>query len=670
MNTVSNDLTRPDMTIATPITTSPSVQKNIVVIGAGPVGVRFIDELKQKNVNCCVSLFGNEPYDPYNRVQLSHVLSRSKDYDDIVTRFPCSTETFTFNYYQQQIDNIHPLNKQVITQQGEKVDYDELVVATGSKPHIPNIEGADLKGVYTFRNLRDTEALLARIYRSRTTIVVGGGLLGLETAKALTSYHTYVILIQQGERLMNRQLDETASHLLANHINDEGIRVITASGVRRVFGDQRVEGVTTRDGTKIFCDTVVFCTGIRPENTLALKAGISVGRGIKVNDELQTSVENIYAIGECAEHQGQVYGIVTPGFEQAAVLAERFSGGTALYQGTQCISTLKVVGKPVCSMGEVAEVRRRAKQHFWTYQNKKQGHYRKIVIRQGRIIGACAVGEWQESRRMQESFLSRHYIYPWQCWWFSISGNLWLGKTDNRVIAWPETAVVCQCNQITRGAISQAIVQGCQSIQAIGAETSAGTVCGSCQPLIQNLLGNKTKPIKIKGVSPIFFMSIIAAIASVFFILFPGIPPVTSVQTASWQFLWTDNYWKQVTGFSLMGVVAIGLVMSLRKRMRWHFLGDFSSWRVVHSALGVIALFVLLMHTGAHLGENLNKWLMINFLIISAVGGLAGFSLYLASKTTIASIDVLKKSWFWIHVLVVWPLPALLTIHIVSVYYF
>lgn len=643
---------------------------SIVVIGAGPVGVRFVDELKRKRVACRVILFGNEPYDPYNRVQLSNVLSRSKDYDDIVMQFPLPSDTFHFEYRQQHIQSIHPRQKLITTNTGEMVDYDHLVIATGSSPHVPSIEGKDLKGVYTFRNLRDTEALLARSYRSRTTIVVGGGLLGLEAAKALTTHHTNVILIQQGERLMNRQLDEKASTLVAKHIEQEGIRVITASGVRRIVGDQRVEGVITRDGTKILCDTVLFCTGIRPQNDLARNAGLHVGRGITINDELQTSAEHIYAIGECSEHAGQVYGIVSPGLEQAAVLADRFAQGQSHYQGTQLISTLKVVGQSVCSMGEVAEVTRRAKQHFLSHYNKKTGAYRKLVIHQSKIIGACAVGEWEESRRVQEAFYSQQTIYPWQQLYFKLTGKLWLGDADKQVAQWPETAIVCQCNQISRGDISQAVVQGCDSIKKIGDKTSAGTVCGSCQPLLQNLLGKKAQPVAVKGAIPILLFSLLAVIASSLFALVPGIEPVDSVQTPSWEFLWTDGFWKQVSGFSLLGIVALGLIMSLRKRFGWIFLGDFSYWRVVHVVLGLVALAVLLIHTGAHLGENLNRWLMINFLVISAVGALAGLTLAIASKTAMTGIDTLKKSWYWVHILVVWPLPALLIVHILSVYYF
>jgi len=428
--------------------------------------------------------------------------------------------------------------------------------------------------------------------------------------------------------------------------------------------------VITRTGDVIECDTVLFCTGISPSVELAKQAGISVARGIVVNDRMQTSQENIYAIGECCEHKGVVYGIVAPGFEQASVLADNFANGQSQYQGTQLISTLKVVGQSVCSMGEVAEVTRRAKQSLATYHNKKTGAYRKLVVHQGRVIGACAVGDWPENRRVQELFLSQKRLSFWRLWHFKFTGKLWLQEADNNIASWSEASIICQCNQISRGEISKVMALNCQSVEAIGQATSAGTVCGSCQPLIQNLLGEKQKAVSVKGGLPILIASIVAVLAAILFVVMPGIASVDSVQTPSYEFLWTDGWWKQATGFTLVALVAIGLMMSLRKHFGWKFLGDFSYWRVLHSLLGVIALAVLLAHTGAHLGENLNRWLMINFLLVSALGALAGVSLWLAGKASASSVQTLKKSWYWAHLLVVWPLPALLIVHIFTVYYY
>ncbi len=656
---------------------------HIIVVGAGPVGVRFINEYFQQNNRCHITLFGNEPYEPYNRVQLSNVLSRDKDYSDIASHLPNSSNHKTLNYIREHINKIDSSHKQIIGSSGKKYHYDSLVLATGSTPHIPNIEGVDLKGVYTFRNLRDTEALLARRHRSRRTVVMGGGLLGLEAAKALSGSGTEVILVQQSDRLMNRQLDSSASKLLQQHIEALNIRVITQSGVRQIIGDKysdtnednsrefsRVTGVMTRDKELIECDTVLLCTGIKPNIQLALGNPIAFARGITVNDQLQTSVEDVYAIGECCEHNSVVYGIVAPGFEQASVLANILSGGNAIYQGTRLISTLKVVGESVTSMGEVDQLTQRINQQQISYRKKKNNLYRKLIIHRGHLIGACSIGEWPESRRIQETFLSQTYIYPWQRWYFFLTGKLWLSGDKQSVTDWSESAIVCQCNQVTRGVLSTAIDSGCHSVSALGKTTGAGTVCGSCQPLLQDLVGMDEKPQPIVGGSVLLLFSAIAALAALVILSIPGISPVDSVQKPSLEFLWTDSFWKQVSGFSLLGLVAIGLAMTLRKRANWKFLGNFSYWRVVHAVLGALALAVLFIHTGADLGENLNKLLMINFLMVSLVGALAGISLHIAGNSSSSSVQVIKKSSFWAHIIVVWPLPALLITHILSVYYF
>ncbi len=649
---------------------STTALRRIIIIGAGPVGVRLVEELRRKQVQCQLLLFGNEPYDLYNRVQLSHLLSRNKDYTDIVMQLPDATADFQLQYQQQQVTTIIPHKKVVATEVGDIYHYDHLIIATGSKPHIPIIDGVNLKGVYSFRNMRDAEMLLARSFRSRRIVVIGGGLLGLEAARALARHHTQVILVQQSDRLMNRQLDIKASEILEDYVKRMGIRVITGAGVRKIIGDQRVEAVVTRDGGMIACDTVLFCAGIKPEISLATNAGLHVGRGITVNDQLQTSHENIYAIGECCEHKGMIYGIVAPGFEQAAVVADCLAGGKSSYQGTQLISTLKVVGKPVCSMGEVAEVTRRAKQSSLAYQNKKTGEYRKLIIHQGRVVGACAIGDWPENRRIQEAFLTHRYLFPWQRLLFLVRGRLWLSGSDVQVAQWPEAAIVCQCNQITRGTISAAIAHTCNSVSEIGKQTSEGMVCGSCQPLLQSLLGIDNKPLALQGAVAVFIFSLFAITASILLIVVPGIQPVNSVQISSWEFLWTSSYWKQVTGFSLLALISIGLLMSLRKRAGIMWLGRFSYWRIAHTFLGLLALVVLLLHTGAHLGENINQWLMINFLAISAVGALAGISISWSAKTSDATVRLFKKIGYWLHVLVSWPLPGLLAVHIVSVYFF
>ena len=259
-----------------------------------------------------VQLFGNEPYQPYNRVQLSALLAGKINRDALDIPLPSSSEKPNFSYIVSVIRQINTATKTVTDADGREHDFDILVIATGARAHVPSIPGVNRSGVYTFRNLKDAEFLSARVVRSRHIVVVGGGLLGLEAAKGLLRFNTRVTVIQQGPRLMNRQLSDEAACRLQAQVESLGIRVIVDAGVRKIQGDQTIQSVLTNDGDIIECDTVLLCAGIKPNVELARAAGISVATGITVNDQLQTSHPDIYAIGECCEHRGLTYGLVTP----------------------------------------------------------------------------------------------------------------------------------------------------------------------------------------------------------------------------------------------------------------------------------------------------------------------------------------------------------------------
>ena len=299
----------------------PLAGPKIIVIGSGPVGMRFVEEVLKRKPSANITMFGGEGTQPYNRIQLSSLLAGEAKYEDILNTLPDEQRHTGFQHIPANVEVVFSKEKYVVDQQGNRYDYDKLVFATGSRPHVPDIPGVDQTGVYTFRNLKDAEALSARIWRSRHIVVVGGGLLGLEAARALTRFNTKVTLIQQGPWLMNRQLDEKAATLLKDSIENKGIEVITESGVRNILGEGRVTGVVTRDKTEIECDTVLLCAGIKPNMELARDANIKVANAIMVDDQLQTSEPNVFAIGECCEHRGLTYGLVNPGFEQAAVAA-------------------------------------------------------------------------------------------------------------------------------------------------------------------------------------------------------------------------------------------------------------------------------------------------------------------------------------------------------------
>lgn len=651
---------------------SNDAQEKIVVVGAGPVGIRFASELLKRKGSAFITVFGNEPYQPYNRVQLSSLLAGDIGFDDIITPLPDNTRYPNFSHIISAIRTIDYETKTLIDSRGNIFPYDKCVIATGSRPHKPNIPGVDTPGVYTFRNLKDAEALYARVSRARDIVVIGGGLLGLEAAKAMLRFNTKVTLVQQGPRLMNRQLDDGAAEKLQRIVAQLGIRVITDSGVRSITGDGRVAAVVTRDKEEIACDTVLLCAGIRANIEIARNARIAVANGILVDDQLQTSAPNVYAIGECCEHRGSTYGLVNPGYEQAAILAENLAGGNAQYVGSLEISRLKVLGTNICSMGEVSELGKRPRLHEFRFQQKKRGIYRKIVTVKGRLIGAVGFGEWSEARRVQEAFQNQRSIRLWHIVSFLINGKLFFGH-DTNVNLWPRSAIVCQCNNISQGACVDAIDEGHNTLIKLQTCTAAGTVCGSCKPLLFELMGYAEPAQKEKAWLSLLLASAIAIMIAIAIIAIPAIGVSESVQDAgkfNFESFWNDKFWKQVSGFSILGMSALGLLMSLRKRVKKKALGDFAYWRMLHIFLGVLCISTLVAHTGLHMGANLNRALMINFLGIVMAGSIAGVVFSLSDRLGAHKGKQLRSFWTWLHIFLTWPLPVLLGFHILSVYYF
>lgn len=643
----------------------------IIVVGSGPVGLRFAYELLQRRPNARLTLFGDEPYLPYNRVQLSALLAGEIPYEQIISPLPNLAAHPLFSQSYARITRIDGENQCVFDQHGNAFAYDHLVLATGARAHVPNIPGVTQTGVYTFRNLKDAESLYNRISRARHIVVVGGGLLGLEAARALLRANTLVTVIQQAPRLMNRQLDDTAAHHLQRKVEALGINVITQSGVRCILGDGRVSGVVTRDGDRVICDTVLLCAGIKPVVELARAARLKVGTGIVVDDQLRTSSANIYAIGECCEHQGKTYGLVNPGFEQAAIAADVICKGQSRYVGSLQISRLKVLGENVCSMGEVADLPYRPFQREWVYSNTKAGIYRKIVTLRGRLIGAVGIGQWPELQRLQEAYQNQRKILPWQYLRFVTIGQLWSSSHKQNIALWPASTVVCQCNGITQGQLTQAYESGAKSVIELSKQTSAGTVCGSCKPLLENLVGHTGPREKIPSWRATLSFTLLATLITVFILFSPAIPVSDSViNPAPLQTIWHDHFWKQVTGFTLLGLSGAGLLMSLRKRIKKPYFGPFPYWRLAHIVLGIGCAITVILHTGMHFGENLNRLLIMDFLAVLLLGGGAGLALTLGHLIRANLAEKLKYYWTWGHILLVWPLPILIAMHILTVYYF
>ncbi|MEW6120111.1 MAG: FAD-dependent oxidoreductase [Pseudomonadota bacterium] len=638
----------------------------IVIVGAGPVGVRMAVELAQVRPTASVLVYGDEPWQPYNRVRLSALLAGEDGWSDFTEglTLPNAVE----RRFGCRVVSVDTASHVLCDETGMTQGYSSLVLATGSRPHVPDIPGVALKGVFTFRGLADAEALQARLASSRRIAVVGGGLLGLETARALHRYRTDVVVVEHHPRLMPNQLDTLAAAKMRAHVEATGIAVVLDDGPMAILGSGRVEGLRLRSGTIVSCDTVVFAAGIRPNVDLARDAGLVFQRGIVVDDQMRTSAPDIYAVGECAQHRGQVYGLAAPGFEQAAVAARAIAGEAVTYAGSLSATRLKVARWPVFSMGEVGawELPDLAQEHIYD----ADGTYRKLVTRRGRLIGALALGEWDALPRVQETIQHQRRLWPWQLARFRRQGDLWAAEA-RQVSAWPAEATVCNCTGVTRGQLTAAIAGGCVSVSALTAKTGACGVCGSCKPLLEGLLGDAVPREAMPLARRVLWLAGLALLLAVLFAQPLNVPYVWRETLAfHWDELWRNGLYKQISGFSLLALAALLALIGLRKRWKRFSLWAFFQWRWLHTALGGVALLVLWTHTGGRAGDGLNLWLALSMLGATFTG--IGLALFLSREHAIARDRgaALRPALQWLHWLLLWPLPVLLGFHIFKTYYY
>ncbi len=558
----------------------------VVVIGAGPVGLRFAESLLARVPQARVVILGDEVYAPYDRVHLGRLLQENLPFSALLLPVPERGSHLEI-HTGQPVVAIDRMQQQVHTANGYVQAYSCLVLATGAVARVPALPGMDLPGVQVFRTLDDALALRKARVRARQIVVLGGGILGLEIAASLTAEGVAVTVLEQGSELLPRQLDKAGSVRLQQQLAGQGVQVHTGVQVRQVLGDVRVTAVELRDGRHLPCDCLVLAVGIEANLSLAQAAGLATGRGVQVDDGLQTSDPHIFAVGDCAEHAGQMYGLLAPGYAQAEVLARRFAGEDVGYRGSAMIPQLKL---PVGVGDEVS------------------------------------------------------------------------------VSAWPAEQVLCHCAQVTHGQVAAAIRQGCQQMDALCATTGAAKQCGSCRPLLAALLGSQMQP--TAGSTLLQWAAILTVFAGLGYLLLPGLGYQESVLGLQWDGLWRDPLSRQITGFTLLTIALLISFISIRKRVQTFHWGAFADWRLAHVLLGLLIIVTLLVHTGARFGENLNQMLMSCFIGVLLTGGLLSASIANEHRLTVLQARRLRLVALWLHLLLLWPLPALLGFHILKAYYF
>ncbi|MET0925166.1 MAG: FAD-dependent oxidoreductase [Xanthobacteraceae bacterium] len=365
----------------------------LIVIGNGMAAARLVDELARRALGrYAIAVIGEEPRLAYNRVLLSALLADEVGFDDIELR-PARwwRDRGVTLRYGVRATAVDAAARNVTLAGGTRLSFSKLVFATGSQPIKPDIPGMDLPGVLTFRDVDDVNAIAAAKAAGTRVVVIGGGLLGLEAAYGLAKAGARVTLLHLMDRLMERQLDHRAALMLQRAVEARAIAVRLQAQTTRIAGNGKVEGVELRDGTTIAADAVVVAVGIRANAALARTAGLEVGRGIVVDDHLETNAAGVHAIGECAEHRGCCYGLVEPAYEQAQLLARRLAGEGASYPGSVLATNLKVSGVNVFSAGDFLGATAEAEEIVLS--DPAAGVYKKLVIAQGRLVGAVLFGD-------------------------------------------------------------------------------------------------------------------------------------------------------------------------------------------------------------------------------------------------------------------------------------
>jgi nitrite reductase [NAD(P)H] large subunit len=459
--------------------------EDLIVVGNGMAGVACLEQILKHSPKFHVTVFGDETHANYNRILLSSVLAGERSTDDIMIN--------PLAWYQQnhvalrlgvRIVGVDPKRRTVKGDDDSITHYDKLLLATGSKAWIPPIEGVDKENVFTFRNLNDTRGLVHAAGKGVRAVVIGGGLLGLEAARGLQLQGCDVTVVHLMDTLMNMQLDATGGGYLARKMEQIGVRVLTSRKTERLLGNGHVQGVAFAGGEEVPAEVVVIAAGIRPNVELGQKAGLTVNRGIVVNDHMETSDARIFAVGECVEHNGQVYGLVAPLFEQGKVLAATITGNKGpVFQGWKPAAKLKIMGVDVFSAGDFAETEGT---EVVRYEDATLGIYKKLLVRDNRLAGVMLVGDAADSNRYMDwlrndtdlAMRRRNLLFPEP-----------EPDRGESIAEMEDSVTVCGCTGVTKGSIIQAIHQkGVRTLAQLKESTRASTGCGSCSGSCQQIL--------------------------------------------------------------------------------------------------------------------------------------------------------------------------------------
>lgn len=481
-------------------------RERLVVIGNGMAGARVVEEILQRDAQRFeITMFGAEPYGNYNRILLSNVLNRSQSAENIFLN--------PLHWYTEHGVTLHAGVKALLIDRTRKTvigkpmrptstpygsngcdpaatkieePYDKVIIATGSRPFVPPLDGMGKPGTFLFRTIDDCEHIAAYAAHCTKAVVIGGGLLGLEAARGLLTHDVEVTVVEAAPQLMTAQLDPESGASLRTTMEHMGIQVFLEKISTHILGEERVTGLQFTDGSTLTTDMVVVSAGIRPITEIAKDSGLTVDRGIVCDDQMRTSDPRIFAVGECVQHRSVIYGLVDPIWQQAATLADVITDTNprSAYLGSKLATKLKVMGVQLASMGVTKPIQ--PDDEVVVYREPSRGVYKKLVIREDKLVGAILLGETETAGVLTQMFTLETKLPERRA-------DLLFGTSSGApvlsIFDLPDHAQICNCNGVSKGGIKEAILIGkCHSVSKVGAHTKAGMGCGSCKSLIMQLL--------------------------------------------------------------------------------------------------------------------------------------------------------------------------------------
>lgn len=617
-----------------------------------------------------ITVVGAEVMPGYDRVRLSRYVE-TRDAASLVLRPAEWYEAAGIRLVLgEPVITINREAGEVLTKVGSRIAYDQLVLSTGSSAFVPPLEGVTAEGVFVYRTIGDLEAIMAAAKTAKRALVIGGGLLGLEAAQAVDSLGLPVTIVERAAFPMPRQLNARGGDRVMARIRQLGMEFHGSFAGKAI--ERRPESLVLIDeeGRELAADLIVISAGIAPNSDLAGQAGLECGvrGGVVVDDSLSTADARIHAIGECALHQGQIYGLAAPAAAMARYVARKLAGKKQKPFPKPDLSTrLKMLGLDVLTVGDPLD-------RGETFEFESAESYRAITLDGRRVpVGALGVGAWPESAQVHSWYLEGRAVRDKEIERFVAEGELQPGGGSASVTAWPGERVVCNCMSVTKERLCQAMACGATTPATLAEATGASTVCGSCTGLLAELCGDPAEaPVKPAAPLVLVYFGVIAWVLTMTIpVLSP--PVATSVDSIVYQLdrFWADSLAKQVTGYSLLGVCLLALAISARKRLPRFRFGSFAKWRVFHAGVGLSSLLLLFVHTGFRFGGDLNTWLMGVFVGLNLLGSAAGIAAGMEVRGGPRSAMLARRmrpGLVVAHYVFFWPLPVLVGFHIAAAY--